>query len=471
MAADRLNILQVNKSDLGGGAASIAWNLFSNYQSLGHSSWMAVDQKLSADPAVIPIGNERYRNWWVQFTSSIASRLRTKFPKSPSARRAAHWLRWPVGQPGRWMRRRLGHEDFSFPGTRHIPGFTSIPPDLIHVHNLHNGYFDLNKLPELSRNFPLVMTLHDSWLLSGHCAHSFDCQRWLTGCGDCPDLSIYPAIQRDGTAYNWNRKKHIFNQSRFYVATPCQWLMDKVENSILASGLVQSRVIHNGVDLDIFQPADRGVVRHKLGLPHDAQIMIFAANGILRKKWRNFELMRSAARQAADQMPGRKSLFIALGEDATSESYNNLDIIFLPFTSDPLTVAAYYQASDLYLHASLADTFPTTILESLACGTPVIATHVGGIPEQVKSLESISKDNLHYPVDEATGLLVDLENTGGFSRAITRLLGDETVRRQLGRNAAHDAGYRFDLQRQVEKYLYWYQEIINDWHEYVPSRN
>ena len=110
-------------------------------------------------------------------------------------------------------------------------------PSVIHCHNLHSGYFDLRALPWLSRVAPVVLTLHDAWLLSGHCAHSFGCDRWKNGCGACPDLSIPPAIAKDGTAANWKRKRRIFERSQLYVVTPSQWMMDRAQQSILAPAI------------------------------------------------------------------------------------------------------------------------------------------------------------------------------------------------------------------------------------------
>jgi len=135
--------------------------------------------------------------------------------------------------------------------------------------------------------------LHDAWLLSGHCAHSFACQRWQTGCGACPDLNIPPAIQADGTAYNWSRKKSIYQRGRFHVATPCQWLMDKVQRSILAAGMVEARVIPYGVNLDIFRPGNPLTAREQLGLPAKASVIFFAANYVKTSYWKDFATMES----------------------------------------------------------------------------------------------------------------------------------------------------------------------------------
>ena len=125
-------------------------------------------------------------------------------------------------------------------------------------------------------------------------------------------------------------------------------------------------------------------------------------------------------------------------------------------------MANYFQAADLYVHAAKADTFPNAVLEALACGTPVIATAVGGIPEQVKSSgdSDIAMSNWQsFGVDEATGVLVKPADTEAMACAIERLLKNGNLRCRLAENAANDARQRFDQKREVMEYLDWYQEI------------
>ena len=127
-------------------------------------------------------------------------------------------------------------------------------------------------------------------------------------------------------------------------------------------------------------------------------------------------------------------------------------------------MARFYQCADLYVHPAWADNFPLTVLEALACGVPVVATAVGGIPEQVKS-ERIAADDRgceSYGADEATGILVPERNANALAEAIVTLVGNDGLRETLGANAARDAAARFDLQTQVDRYLDWYAEILCD---------
>ncbi len=177
--------------------------------------------------------------------------------------------------------------------------------------------------------------------------------------------------------------------------------------------------------------------------------------------------MRAAIVQVARRLHGQSMLFIALWEAGPSENIGQVEFRFVPYQKSPNVVALHYQAADVYVHAARTDTFPNTILEALACGTPVVATAVGGIPEQVKGA-GIANGKLRitdlnrYGPQEATGLLVPPGDVEGMADGIERLLTDEPLRRRLAENAAKDAGKRFDLEHQVEAYLEWYEEILSD---------
>jgi glycosyltransferase involved in cell wall biosynthesis len=132
------------------------------------------------------------------------------------------------------------------------------------------------------------------------------------------------------------------------------------------------------------------------------------------------------------------------------------------------TVARFYQAADLYVHAARADTFPRVVLEALACGTPVIATAVGGIPEQIRGLRCETSQDAHlntYGADEATGVLIAKGDVRAMALAIERILKNDPLRYRMGDNAGKDAEERFNLQRQTDQYLELYRELLKNQHE------
>lgn len=347
-----------------------------------------------------------------------------------------------LSNPRRFIDYLQGIEDYNAPSTHHLVDLPPERPDVVHLHNLHGGYFDLRALAELSQQVPVVVTLHDAWLLSGHCAHSFDCERWRSGCGSCPDLHIYPAVRRDATAYNWRRKGNIYARSALYVATPCHWLMDKVQQSMLQPAIVRARVIPNGVDTKVFHPDDKQLARAELGLPPDARICLFVGHGIRNNMWKDYAMIEAAIRELGDS----DVYCLCLGETGDTQHVGAATIRFIEPQHDPRQIARYYQAADVYLHAARADTFPTVVLEALACGTPVIATAVGGIPEQIE--------------DGQTGFLVISGDSVMMAARLRSLLADDEVRCRMGVAAACVARERFNMQRMIDEYIHWYHEIV-----------
>jgi glycosyltransferase involved in cell wall biosynthesis len=440
-----LRILQVSTFDIHGGAAKVAWNLFAAYRTRGYSSWLAVGAKRSNDPDVLLLPNQDLRGQWYQFWRSASSRLHPPMRSRPAVKLLTRLVNG-LAEPARAFDFFRGLEDFHFPGTARLLTLTSQRPHIVHCHNLHGGYFDLRMLPRLSQQVPVILTLHDAWLLSGHCAHSFACERWKTGCGHCPDLTIYPAIQRDATHYNWRRKREIYARSRLYIATPSRWLMKKVEQSMLAPAVVEARVLPNGVDLRIFRPDDKQAARDVLGISQKAKVLLTTGVMIKQNIWKDYSTLRHAIALAAKHLSGQDLLFIVLGEDAPPERIDQVEIRFVPYQEDPRTVARYYQAADVYVHAAREDTFPTSVLEAMACGTPVVATAVGGILEQVE--------------DTRTGFLVPIGDAQALAIRITQFLSDDVIKESMGKQAAKSAQSCFNFDRQVDAYLSWYDELM-----------
>ncbi|NEO38551.1 MAG: glycosyltransferase [Moorea sp. SIOASIH] len=442
-----MQILSINTRDITGGAAQIAWQLHQGYRQRRCQSWLAVSEKQSDDPYTVVIPHLGKIS---QSMLGAASKIERRHP-SPLAS-ALKFL----AEPCKHWELRQGHENFHYAGSRDIEKLVPIAPEIIHAHNLHGDYFDLHQLPQLSQRAPLVLTLHDAWLLSGHCAHSLSCDRWQIGCGHCPDLRLYPAIRRDATAFNWQRKAQIYQRSKLYITTPCQWLMNKVEHSMLAPAVVDARVIPNGVDLNIFKPAPKAEVRDRLGLPQDALILLFSAEATRRNPWKDYAMLHDAVgklsavvqtRQVFDQSP---ICFVVLGDDGPTEQIGNVEVRHVGYQSDRTTVANYYQGADLYLHAAKADTFPTSILEALACGVPVVATAVGGIPEQVE--------------EGVTGFIVPQGDSAAMAERILKLIDLEPLRHAMSQNAHQTAKRAFSVQRMVDQYLSWYAHILHHCH-------
>ncbi len=435
-----LSIVQLCTYDTGGGAENVARSLLGAYRELGYRSTLLVGRKLGGDPDVRELSEAAPPRPWEGLRARV--------------------------------HRRLGWENFGFPATWRLPALVPGGTGVLHAHNLHGGflpgggYFDLRALPWLSSRLPVFLTLHDAWLLSGHCAHSLDCERWRTGCGACPYLDLYPAVRRDATARNFRRKRAIYGSAALFVATPSHWLMDRVDSSMLRPAVRQARVVPNGIDLAVFRPGDRDAAREELGLPRTATLLLSVANALSTNPWKDYACLRSAVGRVAERLTDHDVVFIVLGDTAPEERVGRARVLSLPFTNDRSRVAGVYRSADLYLHAARAETFPTTVLEALACGIPVVGTSVGGIAEQVRGLDLQASPGSAGPsaaAETATGVLVREGDAEALAAAALALLALPELRCVLGANAARDARRRFGFDVQVRTYLDWYHEVANDW--------
>lgn len=447
--------MQINTIVKRGGAARVVASLHEGYLARGIDSWIAVGFQEGEQPQVITVPNASSRPRYRQLLERLALKIEpeSKAGLGASTVRGLRAASDPVAAASRWW----GLEDFSFPGTRELLGLLPGPPQIIHGHNLHGSYFDLREMPALSQIAPMVLTLHDSWLLTGHCAHSFSCMRWRTGCGHCPDLTIYPAIRRDATATNWRRKRAIFNASQVSVIAPSQWMMERVEQSQLYPAVRLARVIPNGVDVDVFRPGSRSVARAGLGLPEDGFVVCSVGDNLSNSRWRDGGLLDETMRRFALDVAPKEVVLVLLGGASGTRRDGNLLVVEHPYEHRMDKVADYYRAADIYLHVSVADTFSTTILEALACGAIVIATNVGGIPEQIKNLDWTGEGL--YVAEVATGIVTEMD-AERLSAALSLIFKDPGLRRQLSHNARLDAVSRFSLDRQVDAYLDFYSDVL-----------
>ena len=430
--------------------------LHRKYWELGYPARLFVGRGSVTQDGEALIPNDRYR-------SDLARAVRALARTGPAARSPRSMPRklldW-MAEPRRRWRIHEGFEDFDFPATlpflsEALRGHSAI----LHLHNLHGGYFDLRALPALNRLAPVVLTLHDEWTYTGHCAHSSSCDRWTIGCGSCPDLKTYPAIPKDRTAQNFDLKRRIFAQTRIHLTTPSRWLMKRAQRSpLLSPAIVEARVIPNGVDTDVFHSGAAEDDRSRLDLPRGTKILLCAGSIARSDRRTSLPLLRSAVDQLGRLEVDATVVFIGSGQSSVAYE-NGVRVYHRPFERDVLRMASYYRAADVYLHAAREDNFPTAVLESLACGTPVIATDVGGIPEQVNSLWR-SPRAAAIGVDSATGVLLPPVDEAGLRQAITALFTDDHLRAELAKNAAR-IGRSFSVERQVDETLAWYYEILS----------
>jgi glycosyltransferase involved in cell wall biosynthesis len=406
----------VNTSDAGGGAERISMDLLEGFESLGTETWLAVARKRTDHPRVISFYTSPHVDYSPDHRVRRA-RLRARRKLDPE----------------------LGLEDFNHPYTRHLLELTGSPPEVVVCNNLHGGYFDLRRLPWLSRNVPVVLRLADSWTLTGHCAVPGECDRWRTGCGRCPDLAAPPAISRDATALNWRRKRRIYGRSRVFIAAPSQWMLDRAHRSILSPAIAGARVVRNGVDLQTFRPAGDADPPSAPAIPR----LVFSANGGAGNPHKDFATLRSAVGSLRGPLE-----VVAVGGDRGEEDLGNEIRLRHEPRMTPEGLAALYRSAVACIHASAEESFGLATAESLACGTPVVAASAGGISEVID--------------DGVTGFVHRPGDASGVAASLRGLLAQPGLRERMSA-AAVEGRERFDRDRMVREMHGLCGEAISGW--------
>lgn len=314
-----------------------------------------------------------------------------------------------------------------------------VRPDIIHLHHLHGYYVNYKILFKYLResNTPIVWTFHDCWAFTGHCAH-FDyirCVKWQTECLKCPQKKVYPASWIfDRSNKNFHLKKLWFSGiENLKIITPSNWLRNTTRMSFL--GQYETKVIHNGVDLDVFYPStNNSEIVKRIDVYGKFVILGVASPWTPKKGFDEFiELSK-----VIDE-----SMVIFLVGVTRSQSKNlprNIKSIERTESSDQLR--ELYSVADVFVNLTLEDTFPTVNLEALACGTPIISYNSGGSPESVF---------------EGTGFVVERNSINDVLSSIGVIKG--YGKNHFTEHCRRTAEIYFSKEKQISKYFQLYTEI------------
>ena len=276
---------------------------------------------------------------------------------------------------------------------RLIAELEHIGPDVVHLHNLHGHNVHLGMLFTWlkAEKIKLYWTFHDCWAFTGYCPY-YDiagCYRWQTGCRDCPRYSQYSWIF-DRSAYLYEQKKKLFTGLDMTIITPSRWLAEQVKQSFLREYPV--KVINNGIDLSIFQPRESSL-RSKHGI-EDKFIVLGVAFGWGVRK--GLDVFVELSKRLDE-----KYQIVLVGTDEKVDRQLPDNIISIHRTNNQTELAEIYTAADVFVNPTREENFPTTHMEALACGTPVVTFNAGGCAEMLneKCGLVVEKNNIDMLVD------------------------------------------------------------------------
>ena len=402
-----MKVLHINQSDISGGAAIAAFRLHQNFLNQNIDSRLLVGQKT------------------LLFDNNITQ----------------------VGFPNR--QDRLLRKVTDFIGLNYIYRSDTFKlaqtellqnSDVIYLHNLHSGYFNYLALPQIVKDKKTIFVLHDMWSFTGHCAYSYDCNRWQSGCGKCPYLSEYPSVSRDATEWEWKLKNWTFNGINMAIVCPSKWLEQCAKTSLLNRHPIYH--IPYGIDTDQFHPLQQDQCRKLLDIfPEQKVILTLASNLTVKRKGadilpRILELLPQSLK--------REVVILTFGAiDQSLKELCGFKLHHLGHLSHNQLKCIAYSASDLFLFPSIADNLPLSVQESLACGTPVVAFDTGGIPGMVEP--------------GRTGDLIPLQEVDEFANKVAHLIQNYDSLKAMRQSCHTSAKSKFSSKVIIQKHI----ELIN----------
>lgn len=310
-------------------------------------------------------------------------------------------------------------------------------PDVIHLHNLHGYYINIELLFDFLKayNTPVVWTIHDCWAFTGHCSYFsyVGCEKWKTGCYNCPNKKEYPSsFCMDNSKWNYDMKRKLFTSVKnMTIVTPSKWLAGLVAQSFLRKSRIV--VINNGIDLDIFKPSP-GDFRKKHNLV-DKYVVLGVADGWDQRKGLSDIIELS-------KMLDSRYRIVLVGISPKESKKLSKNIFCIPRTNNIKELAEIYTAADVFVNPSREETMGLVSVEALACGTPAIVYNVTACAEGI---------------DEKCGVVVELSaGVEGIFKAIQKIRDYS----QKNLNVL-DRAKRYNKEDRFSDYIKIYSEVID----------
>lgn len=326
---------------------------------------------------------------------------------------------------------------FSYFHTRRfLKKVTEYAPDIIHLHNLHGNFININLLFEYIKKtgIPVVWTLHDCWAYTGYCTYyeMASCNKWEEQCGNCPNRNLDSVTLFDNSKKMYEYKKNMFsNIKNLILVTPSKWLNMEVRKSFLQH--YQTRIINNGIDLSIFHPIESNL-RQKYNIATNKVILLGVAF-----RW-NSRKGLDVFIELSKRLPNKYQIILVGTDDVVDEMLPK-NIISIHRTSNQQELAEIYSAADIFVNPTREEMFGLVNIEALACGTPVITFDTGGSPECI---------------DETCGSVIPTNDVDALTKEIIHVSEEKSYSEEACINRAK----QFDMHERFQEYIELYNNIV-----------
>ncbi|NJM72931.1 MAG: glycosyltransferase [Scytonema sp. RU_4_4] len=401
------------------GAGRSAYRLHQGLQSIGISSQLLVQARSSDDKTVIA-PQTKLEKGIAKLRPSLSRLPLSFYPQREFTDYYPSWL----------------------PDTVH-PQVKQLNPDIVNLHWICNGYLEVETIAKLKK--PIVWTLHDMWAFTGGCHYTQNCDRYMNSCGACPQLNSQK--ERDLSRWQWRRKAKAWQDANITLVSPSSWLAKCAQTSSIFRN-TRVEVIPNGLDTKKYKPIHKYIARELLNLPHNKQLLLFGALNATLDKRKGFHLLLSALQDLSKSVWQDRLELVIFG---SSKSDNQIDLGFhthyIGQLGDDVSLSLVYSAADVFIAPSIEDNLPNTVMEAIACGTPCVAFHIGGMPDMIEH--------------EKNGYLAQPYKIEDLSSGIAWILENKERYQKLCHHAREKAEQEFTIQIQAQRYLSLYIDHLS----------
>lgn len=414
-----MRILHINTTDTAGGAARGCYWLHQALRRAGVDSRMLVLRKFSRDPSVRTVSD------------SLGGKLQSAIlPKLDAL--ATQFLR---------------REDTTIWSADIVPNSVAhaanrIAPDLVNLHWVGGGMLPIADFSTLKA--PIVWTLRDMWPMTGGCHYSDGCRRFEQSCGSCPQLKTN--IEWDASRCIWHWKHLHWKKQPMHVVPISEWLKECAQKSSLL-GHYPMTMIPNGIDLTKFRPIEKSVARSILSLPQDRRLVLFGALSSTRDRRKGFGQLREALNRIAANGRHNDIEVVVFGNDETPAEHLPLPAHYLGRLNDETTLSLAYSAADVMVVPSLEEAFGKTVIEAMACRTPVVAFNTGG-----------PRDIIEHKL---SGYLAEERSAESLAQGILWVLDEPARLEQLSARALQRVQNNYDISLIATRYIDLYRKSLS----------
>ena len=311
--------------------------------------------------------------------------------------------------------------------------------DIVHLHIIHSGFFDIGQLHKITKLKKTVWTLHDPWALTGHCIYPFDCNKWEVGCGDCPSLNIPFPIDYDTTDLLFEYKFHAYKNASFDLIVASNWM----EQMVQRSPLMRDRRVHKvpfGLDLKKFHAKHRSSARRNLNISDDEFVLCFRA---VNNEFKGLPQILAALELL---QPNQNVTLLTMNDDDNCTSLEHkYRIISFGWIQDELQLRDMMAACDVFLMPSMAEAFGVMAIEAMACEKPVVVFEGTALPEITNAPK--------------IGFAVQAGDHVALAETIQNLIDNDVLRRERGTLGRKHVIKTYAISRYVNRLVNIYSEI------------